>query len=69
MMRIPAPHCCFGALLSLLAIPVCDAAGSPVQNAPISAATQELSWRMVGPFRGGRTRAVAGIPEIGRAHV
>ena len=56
-MRIPAPHCCFGALLLLLAIPVCDAADSP-----ISAATQELSWRMVGPFRGGRTRAVAGIP-------
>ena len=23
---------------------------------------QELHWRMVGPFRGGRTRAVAGVP-------
>jgi photosystem II stability/assembly factor-like uncharacterized protein len=23
---------------------------------------QELSWRMIGPFRGGRTRAVAGVP-------
>src|SRR3569833_1490998 len=25
-------------------------------------ATAELQWRMIGPFRGGRTRAVAGIP-------
>jgi photosystem II stability/assembly factor-like uncharacterized protein len=24
--------------------------------------TQDLQWRMVGPFRGGRTRAVAGVP-------
>jgi photosystem II stability/assembly factor-like uncharacterized protein len=24
---------------------------------------QELRWRMVGPFRGGRTRAVAGVPS------
>src|SRR5690349_11997433 len=23
---------------------------------------QELHWRMIGPFRGGRTRAVAGVP-------
>src|SRR6202162_5585812 len=57
MMRIPAPPCCFLVLLLLLAIPVCDAADSS-----IVVATQDLSWRMVGPFRGGRTRAVAGIP-------
>jgi photosystem II stability/assembly factor-like uncharacterized protein len=56
MMRFTAARC-FGALLLLLAVPVCDAADSP-----IAAATQDLSWRMVGPFRGGRTRAVAGIP-------
>jgi photosystem II stability/assembly factor-like uncharacterized protein len=24
---------------------------------------QELRWRMIGPFRGGRTRAVAGVPS------
>ena len=23
---------------------------------------QELHWRMIGPFRGGRTRAAAGVP-------
>src|SRR5260370_11174713 len=55
-MRFTAARCS-GALLLVLAIPVCDAADSA-----ISAATQDLSWRMVGPFRGGRTRAVAGIP-------
>src|SRR5581483_3011979 len=25
--------------------------------------TAELKWRMIGPFRGGRTRAVAGVPS------
>ena len=30
---------------------------------------QELHWRMVGPFRGGRTRAAKGAgPEIADAH-
>ena len=24
---------------------------------------QELHWRNIGPFRGGRTRAAAGVPE------
>ena len=24
---------------------------------------QEMSWRMIGPFRGGRTRALAGVPS------
>jgi photosystem II stability/assembly factor-like uncharacterized protein len=50
------PARCF-VLLLMIAIPVCEAADSA-----ISAATQDLSWRMVGPYRGGRTRAVAGIP-------
>jgi len=31
-------------------------------QAPASAASQALQWRLVGPFRGGRTRAVTGIP-------
>jgi photosystem II stability/assembly factor-like uncharacterized protein len=37
------------------------AAEAPFAAAPI-AASQALQWRMVGPFRGGRTRAVTGIP-------
>jgi len=32
------------------------------QQVPESA-YQELHWRMIGPFRGGRTRAVAGVPS------
>jgi hypothetical protein len=24
---------------------------------------QDLHWRMIGPFRGGRTRAAAGVPS------
>lgn len=36
-------------------------AEAPTEAAGVSAA-QALQWRMIGPFRGGRTRAVAGIP-------
>jgi photosystem II stability/assembly factor-like uncharacterized protein len=32
------------------------------QHAP-AAAYHDLTWRMIGPFRGGRTRAVAGVPS------
>jgi len=28
----------------------------------LAAITQDLSWRLVGPFRGGRTRAITGVP-------
>ena len=44
-------------LLIALALPAGAAA-----EAPASAASQALQWRLVGPFRGGRTRAVTGIP-------
>jgi len=33
----------------------------PAQSVPPSL-YQEMHWRMIGPFRGGRTRAVAGVP-------
>jgi len=61
-MRIPVARYCVGALLWLPAIPVCNAADSASPPSATSPAAQDLSWRMVGPFRGGRTRAVAGIP-------
>ena len=35
---------------------------SNAQQMPASA-YQELNWRLIGPFRGGRTRAVAGVPS------
>lgn len=34
---------------------------SPAQSYP-ETTYQEMHWRMIGPFRGGRTRAVAGVP-------
>ena len=45
--------CVFGACL----IPVVAAQQYP-ENL-----YQEMRWRMIGPFRGGRTRAVAGVPS------
>jgi photosystem II stability/assembly factor-like uncharacterized protein len=35
---------------------------APAQAYPESL-LQEMHWRMIGPFRGGRTRAVAGVPS------
>src|SRR5277367_4980433 len=53
-------------VLEGLAIGLCcqaaAAADAPVPAAAPVAASQALQWRMVGPFRGGRTRAVTGIP-------
>jgi photosystem II stability/assembly factor-like uncharacterized protein len=39
-------------------------AGSSLTSAQtnIASITQDLQWRLVGPFRGGRTRAVTGVP-------
>src|SRR3984957_12462884 len=44
-------------ILSLLAV-FCSALNAQVPENTY----QELHWRMVGPFRGGRTRAAAGVP-------
>jgi photosystem II stability/assembly factor-like uncharacterized protein len=50
------------ALAVALALPAAAAAAAAAAaEAPLSAA-QALQWRLVGPFRGGRTRAVTGIP-------
>ena len=48
----------FLALAAILAILPVTAQGAP----PPSDAFDALHWRMVGPFRGGRTRACAGVP-------
>ena len=39
-------------------------AGARLSCAEISTASivQDMQWRLVGPFRGGRTRAIAGVP-------
>ena len=38
------------------------AAGAAIAQQFPAGVFQDLNWRMVGPFRGGRTRAVAGVP-------
>ncbi|HXR10575.1 MAG TPA: hypothetical protein VN792_07340, partial [Candidatus Acidoferrales bacterium] len=45
-----------------LAIVACAAAPLGAQQYPAST-YQELRWRSIGPYRGGRTRAVAGVPN------
>jgi len=49
-------------LLALAVLGVfADCTASPAQNA--AAPWQpDLHWRIVGPFRGGRTRAASGVP-------
>jgi photosystem II stability/assembly factor-like uncharacterized protein len=37
------------------------ASAAPAQH-PAGGVYDDLAWRMIGPFRGGRTRAVAGVP-------
>src|SRR6202046_4837886 len=50
-------------LLALIIIVIGGLSATPVgaQQYPASS-YQELRWRSIGPFRGGRTRAVAGVP-------
>jgi photosystem II stability/assembly factor-like uncharacterized protein len=47
------------ALVCFLAL--CNVAAAAPQ--PDSSVTAGLQWRMIGPYRGGRTRAVAGVPS------
>jgi photosystem II stability/assembly factor-like uncharacterized protein len=48
-------------LLATLLIGLSWQAGVAAE-APVGTASQALRWRLIGPFRGGRTRAVTGIP-------
>src|SRR5450631_2716082 len=47
---------CLGAILVTLA----GSTPTPAQT-NVASITQDLQWRMVGPFRGGRTRAITGV--------
>ncbi len=50
-------------VLSLTALPVRTAAAADTASAPpLDARFQDLTWRNVGPFRGGRALAVTGSP-------
>jgi len=47
----------------LSALAVCAIAGWAGAQQYSPTLYQEMRWRMIGPFRGGRTRAVAGVPS------
>ncbi|HXY03680.1 MAG TPA: glycoside hydrolase, partial [Terriglobales bacterium] len=57
---MPRTYRFWGFMLSLIFLSCL--ASSTAQQFPEST-YQELHWRMIGPFRGGRTRAVAGVPS------
>jgi photosystem II stability/assembly factor-like uncharacterized protein len=50
-------------LLGALFVSASMPAGAQPVAAAASAASPDLHWRMIGPFRGGRTRAAAGVPD------
>ncbi len=52
-----------GVLVACLGLVVSEADFSSAQPYPEST-YQQLHWRMIGPFRGGRTRAAAGVPSL-----
>lgn len=54
------------AVLPLLGLSVL-ASGAPARPASTGGLYGDLAWRLIGPMRGGRTRAVAGVP--GQANV
>jgi photosystem II stability/assembly factor-like uncharacterized protein len=57
---MPAKMRFYRILFSLL-LPIAGSNAIPAQT-DREAITQDLSWRLVGPFRGGRTRAITGVP-------
>src|SRR5271155_1387528 len=50
----------FATLFAMLAAIVPSA---PVTAAPAASQYAGLKWRFVGPLRGGRTKAIAGVPD------
>ena len=52
---------CFRRILLAGLLTVASSSAIPAEP-DLAAITQDLSWRMVGPFRGGRTRAISGVP-------
>jgi photosystem II stability/assembly factor-like uncharacterized protein len=50
------------AMVAMLVLFPCWRAAAVAAEPSVDTASQSLHWRLVGPFRGGRTRAVTGIP-------
>src|SRR5450432_1736222 len=53
----------YGKNLAFVIVCVMLVAGASNAQQTPAPAYQELNWRLIGPFRGGRTRAVAGVPS------
>ena len=53
---------CLACVLALPYVGCRAAAGASPANEVPADLYQDLHWRMIGPFRGGRTRAAAGVP-------
>src|ERR1700691_1784475 len=51
----------FYRILFAVLVPIAGSSATPAQT-DREAITQDLSWRLVGPFRGGRPRAITGVP-------
>src|SRR6188472_2729885 len=51
------------ALVALIIALTCAAAGPVLAQEFSSNIFQSLRWRSIGPFRGGRVRAIAGVPS------
>jgi photosystem II stability/assembly factor-like uncharacterized protein len=50
-------------VITLLLLVTLSAAPPGAAQQPAAGAVDDLAWRLVGPMRGGRTRAVAGVPS------
>jgi photosystem II stability/assembly factor-like uncharacterized protein len=62
-MRAPTPSSLLAAAAAAAAVAAAvPGAARAAPSIPVQA-YQELHWRMIGPFRGGRTRAAAGVPS------
>jgi Spy/CpxP family protein refolding chaperone len=57
--KFPATKLLLSAILLTAAAFVPAACFAAANSSPMP----EMRWRMIGPFRGGRTRAAAGVPD------
>src|SRR5437764_11022418 len=48
---------------TLLLIVIAITAAAPAQDQPADKLFSAMKWRLIGPFRGGRVTAVAGVPQ------
>jgi photosystem II stability/assembly factor-like uncharacterized protein len=62
-MLAPKPLCVLILTFTCASLMASEPAKERPAVPPLQQITSPLKWRMIGPFRGGRTRAVAGVPS------